>query len=64
MITGKKALISAYKRARQNGNLNLQNFELEEFPEEICNFLNIKFDDNKWWDTFPLQKLDMTGNYI
>ncbi|KRX10051.1 hypothetical protein PPERSA_08454 [Pseudocohnilembus persalinus] len=61
---GQKAVINAIKRARQNGNLNLQNLSLETFPEDIVNFSELQFEDQKWWDTHPLHKIDMTNNNI
>ncbi len=44
-----KNLISGLKRARTNGNLNLQNLGLDVFPKEICQFQELNYEQN-WWE--------------
>ena len=42
-------LTQALTRAKQNGALNLQGRGLTVFPDEICQFSELRLGEN-WWD--------------
>lgn len=52
------------KKAKQNGFICLPNMKLLDFPCEITKFYEIDFPDEKWWESFPLTKLDLSNNEI
>lgn len=55
--------MGALTRAKQNGALNLQGKGLTTFPEEICQFSELRLGEN-WWDCFELCKIDISNNLI
>lgn len=61
--TGGTNIENALKRAKTTGTLNLQSRGLETFPEDICNFSDLKIIDN-WWESYELTKIDLSNNQI
>lgn len=55
---------NAFKRAKQTGFLSLANNNLKDFPKEINDFDNLNFQDDKWWESNPLTKIDLSNNEI
>eukprot|EP01017_Pseudomicrothorax_dubius_P038901 TRINITY_DN5901_c0_g1_i3.p1 TRINITY_DN5901_c0_g1~~TRINITY_DN5901_c0_g1_i3.p1 ORF type:complete len:763 (+),score=167.89 TRINITY_DN5901_c0_g1_i3:74-2290(+) len=59
-----KSMTNALARARQTGVLNLPNAGMTTFPPELCNFDNVVYNDQKWWELVPLTKIDLSNNEI
>lgn len=57
-----KSLSNVCKEGRCNGNLNLSNRSLQEFPMIIFN--DKLEEDEKFWEITPYQKLDLSFNHI
>lgn len=60
----KKSVINAIKRALQTGSLGLVGQDLNEFPPEIFSIDTLNFDDQNWWQCYPISKLDLSNNQI
>eukprot|EP00347_Sterkiella_histriomuscorum_P009848 403339641 len=61
--SGTTFLEGALKRAKQNGTLIIADRQLKAFPGEILKFSELQITEN-WWDTFDLQKIDLSNNEI
>jgi Leucine-rich repeat (LRR) protein len=58
-----KTLDIAVREAKQSGAINLSSRNLEEFPQEIAQFSDLRIEGN-WWEALDLQRVDLSHNRI
>ena len=59
----KFSILTKLKEAHQSGNLIINCSNLQSFPEEILQYNELKLIE-KFWEVFPLVKLDISDNFI
>ena len=59
-----KALIAAYKRAKQSGTFICVSQKLIQFPADLPNFTEMTIPGENWWDGYDLTKVDLSNNDI
>ena len=58
-----RSLDQALKKAKQGGILDLQGCGLSKFPEDVRELQDLNAIE-PWWDTYDLQKLDLSCNQL
>lgn len=58
-----KTLDTALREAKQSGAINLSNRNLEDFPQELVQFSELRMEGN-WWEALDLQRVDLSHNRI
>ena len=63
IVTSEKRVEAALKNAQANGTLKLTDSSLVQFPSELSHLDQLKLVE-KWWETTPLTKIDLSNNLI
>ena len=64
IVLGGQNKAKAMTRMLKRGTVILNGMELTEIPNEVINFNELVFEDQKWFECVPLKKLDLSHNNI